>query len=336
MTIGIRCHTRDTFSRHLHRFPGLPLHGMAPAIDMRIAPRDRRGRAPALLSQAAPVWRATQLPRAATWLLAVALGATCIQESYQIYGVFRGGAAEPGGALQRVHTASRIDVGAIVGAHLFGVPPPSAGAQSGADEHAAFVLTGIVATSDPAVGYALLGPSGRPASFHAAGTAIAEGVVLRRVYLDRVELERAGGIETLVLPRRAPAGISLAQFASASTAEPELAPTPDPQTIASRIAAESDRLAAVVQLEPLMSGDRLRGIVVEPGATPAMLAQLGLKPGDVIHHVDGILITEPDRLDFLRKALATGKPVRVSVTRPGEAAQDITLDGAAVAGMLSQ
>lgn len=280
--------------------------------------------------------RTTPLPRAATWVLAVALVATGIQESYQIYRVLSGDAAQPGGYGQRAHTAARIDVGAIVGAHLFGVPPPAAGAQSGADEHVAFVLTGIVATSDPAVGYALLGPNGRPAIFHATGTAIAEGIVLRRVYPDRVELERSGGIETLVLPRQALTGFPLAQFASATAPEPELAPTPDPQTIASRIASESDRLAAVVQLEPLMSGDRLRGIVVEPGATPEMLAQLGLKPGDVIHHVDGILITELDRLDFLRKALASGNPVRVSVTRPGEPAQDITLDSAAVAGMISQ
>lgn len=280
--------------------------------------------------------RATPLPRAVAWMLAVALAATCIQEGYQIHRIFSDGAAGPGGVHPGVHGAARIDVAAIVGAHLFGVPPPTPGAQSGADEHVAFALTGIVATSDPEVGYALLGPTGRPAIFHAAGTAVAAGIVLRRVYPDRVELERAGGIETLVLPRQALAGFPLAQFASATAPEPELAPTPDPQTIGSRIAAESDRLAAVVQLEPLMSGDRLRGIVVEPGATPGMLAQLGLKPGDVIHHVDGILITELDRLDFLRKALASGNPVRVSVTRPGEATQDITLDSAAVAGMLSQ
>jgi type II secretory pathway component PulC len=95
-------------------------------------------------------------------------------------------------------------------------------------------------------------------------------------------------------------------------------------------------MAAVLKQKPAFSGDQFRGIMIEAGNSPGMLEQLGLKPGDLLHHVDGVMIADPNRLEFLRKALASGKPVQVGITRPGEGPMDVTLDSSLVAGLIKQ
>jgi hypothetical protein len=56
----------------------------------------------------------------------------------------------------------------------------------------------------------------------------------------------------------------------------------------------------------------------------------------VVHHVDGTMILDPERLALLRTRLASGRPVTVSVTRPGSGTLDLTIDSTLVAGLVEK
>jgi type II secretory pathway component PulC len=106
--------------------------------------------------------------------------------------------------------------------------------------------------------------------------------------------------------------------------------------VAARLDAETQRMAAVLKQKPVFSGSQFRGVLIESGDSPGMLERLGLKPGDVLHHVNGAMIADPSRADLLRQALASGKSVQVGITRPGEGPLDLTLDSSLVAGLVQQ
>jgi len=47
------------------------------------------------------------------------------------------------------------------------------------------------------------------------------------------------------------------------------------------------------------------------------------------------MVADPSRLEVLRERLASGRPVKVSVIRPGVGPLDVTIAGGAVAGMVA-
>lgn len=236
-------------------------------------------------------------------------------------------------------TVPAMDIQALARSHLFGSSGSlTAGrAAAAAARNTTLVLTGTIATADPAIGFALIGPSRERAQLHPAGAAIASGVMLREVYPDRVIVERAGSVATVFLPRgagllaamQAPA----AQPASADAAADDTGESQQ-QEVEQSLQKESERTAAFLRQEPFYSQGQFRGILIEPGSDPGLLAQMGLKPGDVLQHVNGAMVVDPDRLDVLRERLASGKPVQVSVIRPGIGPVDVTIDSNLVAAMI--
>jgi len=222
----------------------------------------------------------------------------------------------------------------IVRAHLFGEAAVASDAR-GSDptpEARDWRLAGTLATANPTEGIAILGPEGQLARAYRAGVEIAAGIWLREVYPDHVQIERNGQMQSLMLPRS-----SLTLFAqqTAVLADREIEPPEHPEELRTVITAESDRLAAVMRLEPLMSGDLVSGIVVQPGADPGMLRRLGLEPGDVVSNVDGILVTREDRVEVLRKALGSGRSIQLAITRPPGDHRTVTVDTSALSGLIS-
>ncbi len=241
-------------------------------------------------------------------------------------------------AMHRDYVASTTALQALVRAHLFGYRAPPAADATPAVRDTSLVLTGTIATADPATGFALIGPSKELAHLHPVGAAIATGVALRAVYPDRVIVDRDGRLATVYLPRGA--GI-LAAIQHSPVAQPSADEAAEDdstgsqqQEIEQSLEKESARTAAFLRQEPFYSQGQFRGIVIEPGTDPELLTKMGLKPGDVLHHVDGAMVVDSDRLDMLRERLASGRPVRVSVIRPGVGPVDITIDSHLVAAMI--
>lgn len=288
----------------------------------------------------------TQAPRLVACLLAIALAATAIQEGLDI----RWALTASAGVTPRATRSDAVSTGSrasspgnqtLVNAHLFGQAPTPAGRLAAtAQRDTTLVLTGTIATPDPSGGLALIGATATAAHVHPVGDSVASGAVLRAVYRDHVIVERAGQLRAVFLRRDAKTVLAplLAQSgesAGADAADEEPSAALQRQQIEQTLDAESDRTSAFMRQAPFYSQGQFRGILIEPGSDPGMLLQLGLRAGDVLQHVDGAMVVDPARLDMLRERLASGRPVKVSVIRPGIGPIDVTISGGAVAGMIA-
>ncbi len=100
------------------------------------------------------------------------------------------------------HPHAGADVQSVVSAHLFGIATVDPSTQDPANaplSSANLVLAGTIATRDPKHGIAIIGDGG-PAKVYSVNDNV-NGATLHSVYLDHVILDRAGALESLVLPR---------------------------------------------------------------------------------------------------------------------------------------
>lgn len=287
-----------------------------------------------------------QASKLVTGTLAVALAGTAVQAGLNIrWALAACGAAATGSPRVRSAPASKsVVVSAalqrLVNAHLFGqAPAPDERlAAASAPRDSTLVLTGTIATLNPSRGFALIGASAETAHVHPVGDSLMSGAVLRAVYRDHVIVERAGQLRVVFFPRpgkvafvAAPIGPRVSPRESGADVDGEQS---ERQHIEEAIEAESERTAAFVRQQPFYSDDQLRGIALEPGSDPAMLAQLGLRAGDVLEFINGSPIAQPDRLDWLRQRLQSGQPVELSVIRPGSGEVEVKIPAGAVSGMI--
>jgi type II secretory pathway component PulC len=139
-------------------------------------------------------------------------------------------ASEP---LHRANAATRartVDIELLTNAHLFGqASPATSAAPDSAPAPAILVLTGVIASEDPAHGMGILGASPLAAKLYAVGDSLPGGGLLRSVYPDHVLFERDGAVQTLYLQKRsAVAAISAAAVATRQVAEPQAEAIPAP------------------------------------------------------------------------------------------------------------
>ena len=169
---------------------------------------------------------------------------------------------------------------------------------------------------------------------HSAGTSVSDGIVLRAVYIDHALIDRAGRLESIWLPRSSlmPAVMPrIAEVADTTTPPPAF---PEPTDVRERLDYENTRVGTAFKETPLMSMDQFRGLRVEAGADPGILKQMGLQAGDVVQGVDGILV-DLEHVDLLRKALVSGRRVRIGVIRPQEGPMDLEIDAGQFQGLVS-
>lgn len=294
--------------------------------------------------------KALAVPRAAklvSGMLAIALTASAAHEALEIwrvltdYSVVAPRGAQYAGTRSNGSAVESSVLQTLVSAHLFGAAPASARGRTaaGAQRDTALVLTGTIATPDPAIGLALIGASAEAAHVHPVGDSLTDGAVLRAVYRDHVIVERAGQLTAVFFPRALKGALSTAYNPSRARAAVDAPNREDRaqserQHIEDTLEAESEHTAAFLRQQPFYSDGQLRGIVLEPGSDPGMLARLGLRAGDVLEHIGESVIAEPDRLDLLRQQLQSGQPVELTVIRPGVGSVDVTIPAGAVAGMI--
>jgi type II secretion system protein C len=281
-------------------------------------------------------------PKIVTGVLAIGLAAAVVHEGLDIRWALGASALATSSDQERSsarsnESAARLPaLQALVNAHLFGLAPAPEEGLAAAQRDTTLVLTGTIATRHPSSGFAIIGASAETAHIHPVGDSLARGVVLRAVYRDHVVVDRSGQLSVVFFPRNGKALLTAATSPRGVRNNPDDADSEESQRqhIDDAIEAESERTAAFVRQQPFYSGGRLRGIVLQPGSDPAMLAQLGLKAGDVLEWVDGSVIAQPDRLDWLRQRLQSGQPVDLSVIRPGSGQVDVKIPGGAVNGMI--
>ncbi|MGA2189149.1 MAG: type II secretion system protein GspC [Steroidobacteraceae bacterium] len=234
-----------------------------------------------------------------------------------------------GGPAQR-HAG--VDVQGVVSAHVFGVAVVDPSTQDPANaplSSANLVLAGTIASQDPKHGIAIISDGG-PSKVYSVGDNV-NGASLHSVYLDHVVLDRAGALETLLLPRL------LANHR----------PAP-PRGGDSRTAAAVDNIRRMVQQDPGIldqvmrtvasydnAAGKLRGFRAYPGKNRAIFSKLGLKPGDLVTAINGAPLDDPAHSQDVFNTIQTSDHVTVTIERAGQK-QDISLNIAQVAAQATK
>jgi general secretion pathway protein C len=276
-------------------------------------------------------WRALALargPRVATWALALALG---VQAAMIVTDLAGGGQSRnahsrpPSPTMVARHG---IDIASITNGHLFGAA--AAPGQSGNDANApqtsmSLVLTGIIAGSDPRIGFAILGENPTAAKVHAVGDNVPGGAKLHSVYSDRVLLDRNGHLESLSLPHQNSGQLGANKVQAAI-------PTQNPafDRVRRLINEDPAALSDIMRNQPVLMGGKLRGFRVYPGRNRQAFTRLGLHSGDLVVAINGTPLDDPARGDEIFRTIGSSTEARVTVMRDGQQ-QDLTLNMSQVA-----
>jgi len=227
-----------------------------------------------------------------------------------------------------VITPAAVNVQQIADAHLFGVASADASADlSNAPQTSmTLMLSGIIATDDPAKGYAFIGESLAAAKLVRAGDPVAGGARLHSVFPDRVILERGGRLESLSLPR---ANLGAALQRPAPTPLPGSTPPQFAQDLRRIVNTNPGLLTEIIRPQPVFEGGAQKGFRVYPGRNRQQFESLGLQPGDMVTAVNGAALDDPARASQILNQLETTDRVTVTVVRNNQT-QQLTLNTAQI------
>lgn len=284
-------------------------------------------------------------PEIVAGLLVIAIG---LQSAVLVTDLFGAGDPPPVDAAAAGYTppaagpAHRtVDLLAIANAHLFGQAETPAGDAANAPQTSMpLVLAGVIASSDPSKGYAIVGESAANARMHVVGDMLPGGARLHSVFGDRVILDRGGQLETLMLPRTS-APLAMGGAPQMPAGPPAAAPGGGPeagspaQRIRQIATEQPSAIGQVLRQQPVFADGRMRGFRVYPGQSRAAFANLGLRPGDLVTAINGTPLDDPNRSQEVFRTLGSASEARVTVVRNGRP-QDLTLNLAQAAAQVEQ
>lgn len=215
----------------------------------------------------------------------------------------------PPGVVRRFHPE------ALQRAHLFGESPAAASRSAAATATARdWLLSGTIATSDPADGWAILGERAHPGRLQRAGGELDAGTRLAQIFTDHVVLEINGRQEVVNLPHALKVGTVRVAGSEAAPAAPmdaaalaALVGDPPP----SRAEAWFTQFSA--QSHPV--NGQFVGLELHPGGRYRRLYHLG--DGDLVTAINGVPVTdEESAANALRQV--GGATVALTVNRAGQ------------------
>lgn len=217
----------------------------------------------------------------------------------------------------------------IADRHLLGVPPsPTRQSDIAApDTKLNLVLRGVLSTEDPQA-LAIIAMAGAKEKIYAVGDNVPGGARLKTVYADRVILERGANLETLRLPKDRSKGFSLTEHDDDETQ------TPPPLTPFEPVAVDDDlgqtlqtyredllknpsRLMSLLQADPVMQNGNFVGFRLRPKTNDPLFKQLGLQPGDIVTHINGVELNSPERGIQAMRDLIDASELVMTIERAG-------------------
>jgi general secretion pathway protein C len=270
---------------------------------------------------------AARAPQLAVWALAAALG---IQAAVIVTHLAGSGAGQLPRSPVAAAAAARppLDLRALSNGHLFGAPPPAAPVTdaNAPPTNMPLLLTGIMASTDPKSGLAIIGTTATNAKVYPVGERLPGNALVHAIYPDRVLLERNGTIEALLLPSKFTGGAGA----------PVLRPGPSALDRMQRVISnEPGLISDVLRPQPVFAEGKLRGYRVYPGRNARAFAALGLRNGDLVLSVNGTALDDPTRGNDIFSSLGNSDQAHVTVMRNGQQ-QDITLNMSQIATQAEQ
>jgi len=234
------------------------------------------------------------------------------------------------------HQRPAANVQTVVAAHLFGIAtadPTTQDPNNAPLSSANLVLAGTIATQDPKRGIAIISDGG-PSKVYSIGDNV-NGASLYSVYLDHVILDRAGTLETLVLPRLIAGSRAAPRMSRRVGADPRTAEAVD--NVRRMVQEDPGILDQVMRTVPSYdnAAGKLRGFRAYPGRNRAIFGKLGLQPGDLVTAINGQPLDDPQHSQEVFNTIQSSNTVAVTVERGGQK-QEITLNIAQVAADASR
>lgn len=222
-----------------------------------------------------------------------------------------------------------VDVPSILRANLFGQAPAAAGADTPLTTMR-LVLAGVVAAPDEKQGLAMIGAAPNSVELKKVGDSLPGGARLHAVHVDRVLLDRGGTIEALPLPELATVSFSQPPPPVASAGASVAV-----QRVEQAIRANPSLIGQVMHRTPVFADGQLRGMRVEAGPNAAAFARLGLRNGDLVTAINGVMLNDAARSRDVFDSLSGAAEARVTVERSG-VSQELVLNLAEIASEAEQ
>ena len=161
------------------------------------------------------------------------------------------------------------------------------------------------------------------------------GASLHSVYLDHVILDRAGALETLLLPRLLGPGMRARPITRRGGGDPRTVAAVE--NIRHLVQQDPGILDQVMRTVPSYdsAAGKLRGFRAYPGRNRQIFSKLGLKPGDLVTAINGTPLDDPQHSQEVFNTIQTSDHVTVDVERGGQK-QQITLNIAQVAAQATK
>lgn len=221
-----------------------------------------------------------------------------------------------------VQRQSAIDEQQIASWHIFGeagVEQPEAQPTVDApDTSLQLTLRGVFASEDAADARAIIGDPRGDEKHYKVGDPLPGNAKLTEIYPDRIILERNGRYETLRLPRETTGAKAVGASAPRAAAAVNANRAAAFNRYRTEIRNNPSSFLNYVRATPARQDGRFIGFRLQAGRERGALKELGLKPGDIVTAINGVVIDSPARGMQAMQALGNGDRVSVTLLRGGQ------------------
>ncbi len=183
------------------------------------------------------------------------------------------------------------------------------------------VLVGVVASSNPSKGLAVIAQRGKQATYGINESIEGTRASLKAVFADRIIIDNGGRDETLMLD-----GAEYKKMAQPNATANASREAP------SKVAVSNDRLAQIrqeitrdpqkifqyVRLSQVKRDNQVVGYRVSPGRDAQLFNAVGLKSGDVAVQLNGNDLTDPAAMGKIFKTMSNLTEMNLTVERDGQ------------------
>ncbi len=239
----------------------------------------------------------------------------------------------------------------VASLHLFGQvethkpkPPPPPTPKIAPDTQLRLTLRGVFASNDPGSSWAIIADRVGNEEFYRVDDdekPLPGGAIIKEIHQDRIILLHNNRFETLRLPqdqlptnnrrqaqtrsgsnmRSSRSAVSSRRpssrqpLASTTTVSPRARQTL--RTYRDKLINDPQSMLNVLRAEPFRRGGKLQGYRIFPGQDKRIMADVGLRSGDVVTSVNGITLDSPLKGLEVMQDLADASEITVDVLRDG-------------------
>lgn len=238
---------------------------------------------------------------------------------------------------------SRLDISPLLKLNLFGDPAQrpvkvvETEITEAPETQLNLTLTGVVSSTDPKVGAAIVENNGKQNTYGVGDKIDGTNAILDELYVDRVIIKNSLSRETLMLD-----GID---FNEANRGRQESARTEVPQgpivqqsgaqnaersaqsakQMRQQISQSPSNFADFINIQPHSRDGEMIGYQLSPGKQPNFFQDVGLRSGDIVTEINGLVMSDPAQSLEAITVLKEAQSLQLEVLR-GDEALSLSID----------